>query len=349
MKESRTQKSRSTKQSKDSSSEGSNNPEKDYELKELNKASRSAIFTLNNYYEDEVKEINNWEVKYLIYGFEVAPTTGTPHLQGYVEWHSPKKFSTMKNLNNRIHWYNRKLKGTPQQCADYCKKDGKYVERGKISEQGKRNDIDEILIPTCNAIISNKVTLNQVVKEDPRSYHIFGRTFEKCDQIRDSELPARSEMPLGLWFYGPTACGKSHKAYNYINCKPGDRSRVYVHPIRDKGWWDNYRQQEVIILDEFRGQIAYEEMLQLIDKWPYQVPRRNRTPVEVNSPIIIITSSMSPTMVYGGRADEVDSFNQLLRRVRVFEGRPKGNDPSKTEWIEMKNIKDESVFKREGK
>ena len=36
-------------------------------------------------------------------------------------------------------------------------------------------------------------------------------------------------------------------------------------------WWDNYAQEEIIILDEFYGWLPYCEMLRLLDRYPCQV------------------------------------------------------------------------------
>lgn len=55
-------------------------------------------FTLPNYTEAELDQISNWDSKYLIYGFETCPKTGTPHLQGYVVWNCVKKIIDFKKI-----------------------------------------------------------------------------------------------------------------------------------------------------------------------------------------------------------------------------------------------------------
>lgn len=52
---------------------------------------RNFCFTFNNYPDTEL--VDNLVCKYIAYSKEVAPTTGTPHLQGYVT------FATVKSLN----------------------------------------------------------------------------------------------------------------------------------------------------------------------------------------------------------------------------------------------------------
>ena len=52
--------------------------------------SRKWAFTLPNWTEQDLTYMEiNQNYKYLIYGFEIAPETKTPHLQGYVEYEHP--------------------------------------------------------------------------------------------------------------------------------------------------------------------------------------------------------------------------------------------------------------------
>lgn len=65
-----------------------------------NTKARRYCFTWNNYTEADVaylKSIDAKKVNYIIFGFEIAPTTGTPHLQGYVEFATPLAKSTVKS------------------------------------------------------------------------------------------------------------------------------------------------------------------------------------------------------------------------------------------------------------
>lgn len=43
-------------------------------------------FTLNNYTDEEIRRLESLECERLVVGKEVAPTTGTPHLQGYIRF-----------------------------------------------------------------------------------------------------------------------------------------------------------------------------------------------------------------------------------------------------------------------
>ena len=112
---------------------------------------------------------------------------------------------------------------------------------------------------------------------------------------------------------GKTGVGKSHKAFDNYNSETH-----YLWKLNDKNWQDGYTGQEIVIINDFRGEINYNELLNLIDKWPYTLPRRGREPVPFLAKHIIITSSLPPEKVYW-RRDNEDYLEQLFRRIKIIE------------------------------
>jgi [ribosomal protein S5]-alanine N-acetyltransferase len=103
-------------------------------------------FTLNNYTEDELnglKRLENEErICYLVCGYE-SGESGTPHLQGFVQFERKISLAGIIKLfgSNRLHLEIRR--GTPEQAAEYCKKENDYFEFGSIRThgQGHRSDL----------------------------------------------------------------------------------------------------------------------------------------------------------------------------------------------------------------
>lgn len=90
------------------------------------KSFRKVCFTFNNYNNTEhSKIIEICESRNYLYciGEEVGEQ-GTKHLQGYIEFKSPKAFSTVKKLLPKAHI--EKAKGNRAQNLMYCKKDGNF-------------------------------------------------------------------------------------------------------------------------------------------------------------------------------------------------------------------------------
>lgn len=89
-------------------------------------------FTLNNWTTDQqdhvIAQFDREDVKYLVFGREAGGTTGTPHLQGFIQFSQRKRLSQCRQLF-QAHWEVRR--GTVSQAASYCKKDGDFEEFGE--------------------------------------------------------------------------------------------------------------------------------------------------------------------------------------------------------------------------
>lgn len=86
-------------------------------------------FTWNNPPEDAVAVMKGVEdFTYVCMGLEKAPTTGTPHWQGYLELKARKRMTAMKKLipgADGIHW--TQARGTAEENKKYCSKGGTAV------------------------------------------------------------------------------------------------------------------------------------------------------------------------------------------------------------------------------
>ena len=76
-------------------------------------------------------------VRYLCYGKEICPTTGTPHLQGYVYYVNPVRnphhyFSTFGP-----HVHVERAVGTAEENEEYCSKGGDFTEYGVLPAPAK--------------------------------------------------------------------------------------------------------------------------------------------------------------------------------------------------------------------
>lgn len=94
---------------------------------------RKIRFTLNNYTEIEMSQIkeyflNNKNIDKYIFGEEIAPTTGTPHLQGYCTFKNQKDFSALcKECPGFIRASIFNADKGDIANFNYCSKDGKYI------------------------------------------------------------------------------------------------------------------------------------------------------------------------------------------------------------------------------
>lgn len=265
---------------------------------------RNFCFTVNNYTDVNIKFLDELKCKYLIYGKEVGES-GTPHLQCYVMFKSQRSEKAVRKL--LAPWHVEVANGSPMQNFEYCSKDGDFIERGdRPKGTGKRTD----LIKVKNRI-EEGTSVDSLCMENPMLYHQYGRTLMKLEDIVLRQK-TRTWMTKGIWYWGPTGVGKSHKAFEGFS-----PDTHYVVPD-DNGWWDGYTGQETVINNDFRGEWAYNFCLQLTDKWPMRVKRRNREPVPFLAKTVIITSSLAPDQIFKRRFSE-DSLDQLYRRFEIIE------------------------------
>lgn len=106
-----------------------------------NTKSKYWCFTLNNYTAEDVEKINDLveaegaPANYVVVGKEVGES-GTPHLQGYIEFTNRKTFASVKRyIGSRAHIEPRR--GSQEEAIEYCKKDGNFYERGNPVEGGQ--------------------------------------------------------------------------------------------------------------------------------------------------------------------------------------------------------------------
>ena len=97
---------------------------------------RAVVFTVNNYLDSDPRRLLDLVAtaycRYVCFGIEAAPTTGTPHLQGFAYFQDAKTFSAIQKILGKCHieWA-KDSADTGYACAiDYCTKGGDFHEAG---------------------------------------------------------------------------------------------------------------------------------------------------------------------------------------------------------------------------
>lgn len=256
------------------------------------------------------------KMKWLIYAPEVCPMTGKDHWQGFVQWKSAKSMKASCRALGGVSC--QVMRGTFEHQLTYIQgpysKDGKekplnplFQEYGTMPQQGQRKDLEQLR----DDLLDGTKTVEDILVENPLMYHQYGRTMQAIAAVRAMKR-RRTMMTKGIWLFGSTGTGKSHAAWYG---RPV--STVYGMPD-DKGWWDLYDGQPVVVMDDFRGKLPYEQLLKLVDKWHTSVSRRGQPPMPFTAELVIVTSSLPPELVYKRRMAE-DSLDQLYRRFTVKE------------------------------
>jgi len=79
-------------------------------------------------------------------------------------------------------------------------------------------------------------------------------------------------------------------------------------------WWNGYDGQQLVIIDEFRGQFEPSTMLRILDRTPFKVPVKGAY-VNFNSSAVIMTSNIDLVSMYKG-VDPL-TIDAFLRRIKI--------------------------------
>jgi len=189
--------------------------------------SRRWLFTTNNPDHQAYAKLHALgpEVTYLIFSDEVAPTTGTPHLQGYVVFKTNFRFRAAKSkLPAGSHV--TKANGTSEENRDYCTKDGSTntVVYGSIPNVvGRTNRYDEFYSWVLEQ--PTKPTPEQVARQFPSIFLTNSRTQTFIDLV----YPTASSDPGTLRDY-------QSELLLLLSGEPDPRTVIFVvDPVGNSG------------------------------------------------------------------------------------------------------------------
>lgn len=213
---------------------------------------RNFCFTINNPVDSTAAALAALPTTYLVYGRECV---STPHLQGYAELDKQYAFNTVKAMIPTAHI--EKRRGTAQQAADYCKKDGDFQETGTISNPGKRTDIAAVY-----ELVKERKTDVEIGESNPTVYMKYYRAVDRV-RLNYARQDNKFQPVKVTVLVGPAGTGKTKLAY----AEDPD-----LYDMTDHNWFDGYAGQKTVLIDDFYGTIKYGYLLRLLDGYRFQLP-----------------------------------------------------------------------------
>lgn len=229
---------------------------------------RNCCFTIFKFDNKELVSMDTkWDklpegTKYMVWQLEISPETGKAHIQGYAEFDSPYRMNRIKEILESSSAHIEKRKGSRDQARNYCmKKESRIIgpwELGifETGKQGARNDLKEI-----SDAIKQGANFKECFEINPGACLRYPKGIDRAINVFEKKQMIEKKVTV-LW--GPTGTGKTHKAWAEAGMEAWSKPRG--------SWFDGYEGQENVIIDEYDGDIPITTFLQILDKYPIQVP-----------------------------------------------------------------------------
>lgn len=248
----------------------------------------------------------------------------------YLHWQVLASFKKRVSLKHVKDTFGHEIHAEATRSAaadDYvCKDDTAIIgTRFALGQRPlKRND------PTDWAMIKSKAMIGDFDNIPP---DILIRHFGNLKKLRSDYISPRfRENIIANFYYGATGTGKTQSSWNEARLvsnmrhpertgentgtptgEHGECLDIYVKDPNTK-WWDGYRGQRYIIIDEFTGLISIGHLLRWLDKYPCTVETKGST-VEFCGTDFWITSNLSLEECYPTITGE--QMKALKRRLKI--------------------------------
>lgn len=281
----------------------------------MSKQARNAIFVQHldtSSCSGGVLTADEWpDVAYACWQLEACPDTGGLHYQGYIEFVGKKTWKWCHaNLVGLETAHFQARRGTQSEARSYAMKeetrcDGPW-EVGERREQGRRSDLVDM-----KRKIDEGAAINSLYDEHFGSMIRYKRQLIEYKRVTTRPRSVKTRTFL---FVGPPGKGKS----TLMKTLARYLGRVYVQPFK-KGsglYFDDYDGEDVMIIDEFDGDVMPPKMFNAIaDEHPCVLPVHGGAGHQMVSRFLFLGSNYAPQFWWKKR--NASQLRQTTRRIDV--------------------------------
>jgi hypothetical protein len=253
-------------------------------------------------------------VDYVCFQYERG-AGGNKHLQGFMHFSRPMDFEAVRSVFPTMHL--DKCIGKNYECRAYCmKEDTKiegfdFFEHGVLIEERQRADISAF-----KEDLLNRAGILELFEKYPA---LTLNSLNKIPLLQQEILKGKfKNMTRELhvtYIYGVPDASKSTFVYRVLGYAPMEVGKIIDYK---SGRFDDYENQDIILFDEFYGQIPLTAMNDLLDGQPRYLPARYKAFIVSNYPL--------GEQYRAERANgKQPSFNGFLRRINEIIHMPERN------------------------
>lgn len=290
--------------------------------------SRKYQLTINNPIEygfshDKIREIFENKIKYKYFCMcDEKGNNGTYHTHIYFVTVNAMLFSTVKKLFPEAHI--EAAKGTSDENRNYIKKEGKYSNSEKketnfaetFEEYGEipidKEERDKKVCERVLELVKQGKSNLEIITEVPS----WASKIPHIEQIRQAfyeEKFGNEYRNLEVHFiYGKSRTGKTRFVMDKYGYDKVYKTTNYKNPF------DKYNNQPVLLLDEFRGQLDFSDLLQYLDGYPCFLSARYSDRLVCYTEVYIISNIPLDELYKDIQIEQKDSWNALVKRISTI-------------------------------
>lgn len=273
---------------------------------------------------------------YCIFQYEIAPSTGLPHIQGFLNFRNQVSFNSLREYLSPCHL--EPTKGSVGRNIHYCSKpvpncncsdcdgvsrvDGPYEFGSRPGNLGNLGDWSVLLSHSKTPKKKSKGVFAQIVSmidegktnvEIVRAVPSAFRMLRDMDRYREEITPIRNPdvTPIVCILWGDSGSGKTRYPRDVHGL-----ANVFKGPVPSKksgvAWFDGYKGESVLLIDDwplYTHPDLYEVLLDVCDRGSCMLPVKGAH-VKLQARYIYITSNENPNLWFGGAG-----LQSLTRRI----------------------------------
>lgn len=265
-------------------------------IQEINKQSRSWFFTINAHMGEE-NPISQSMVKDSfaaldpdadwVFQMEQGSDTGYEHYQCsiFLTRSKPRRRKDIFKVLKEHHIVDAHVETVrkTEAASRYCSKSDTRIAGpwwssesfktsvlGKgTSGQGRRSDLTALRRAIQDGKTPDDILLDDRLSTLMASSSVM-RYVDRLFIAENARRWSREQREVEVhYIWGETGVGKTR--YVYDRYQP---SEIYVAHMGARDAFSNYKFQKILVLDEFRSQSPISDLLQMLDRYPYEIDRR---------------------------------------------------------------------------
>jgi hypothetical protein len=264
-------------------------------------------------------------IRYICFQYEKGEEGENLHLQGFMTYRRAIDFKVVKKIYPSIHL--DPCYGSNGEAREYCMKEKTrqeeypFFEHGDFVEERQRVDTDKF----AQDALDLTIPITELFKMYP---YLTLHGFAKIKAIRQEALEEHfgniTRDVRVTYIYGKSRVGKTTYPKRVLGYAPREIAKVGKY--NSTGQFDQYNMQDIIVFDEFKGQIPLTEMNEYIEGEPLNLPARNTNRAACYTKVFIMSNyPLKEQYLKVRREGDEPSYEAFCERIHEIIYMPERN------------------------